>query len=269
MLTNLLESKAKPFGSSKGTMVSMVVHGLIVTAIVLATAKSVLPPREKIEEHAVLYVAAPEPPPVHVAPEPLPKVKAAPKVAPPKQAPPRTQLVHVAPTPKPMPTLAPPKVVVAVGEVDLKAPPVVEIAAPRVTEPANALGSGLSSGKKSSDDEAGGSGKGGLGSGSSGKAYNENQVDKTVEISRNASPRYPEALRSVGVQGVVTLRFIVSADGKVEPGSIEVVDSPNKLFTDAVKTALFNTRYRPAEAGGEKVRQLVEQAFTFKLDKAP
>ena len=36
---------------------------------------------------------------------------------------------------------------------------------------------------------------------------------------------------------------------------------------DAVRTALANTRYRPAEAGGRSVRQLVEQNFTFRLEK--
>jgi hypothetical protein len=53
----------------------------------------------------------------------------------------------------------------------------------------------------------------------------------------------------------------------VEPGSISVVDSPNKLFSDAVRASLLNSRYRPAEVGGRSVRQLVEQAFTFRLEK--
>jgi protein TonB len=61
------------------------------------------------------------------------------------------------------------------------------------------------------------------------------------------------------------MRFIVGTDGRVEPGSIQAVSSPHKLFSDAVRSALLNTRYRPAEAGGQKVRQLVEQVFTFKL----
>jgi TonB family protein len=109
-----------------------------------------------------------------------------------------------------------------------------------------------------------GSGKG-LGSGSAGKAFDENQVDKAVEVSRKVDPRYPDALKSVGVQGNVVMRFIVGTDGRVEPGSIQAVSSPHKLFSDAVRSALLNTRYRPAEAGGQKVRQLVEQVFTFKL----
>jgi hypothetical protein len=34
-----------------------------------------------------------------------------------------------------------------------------------------------------------------------------------------------------------------------------------------VREALLHSRYRPAEAGGQPVRQLVEQPFIFKLDR--
>src|SRR5437868_5340677 len=111
-MTTLLESKARPFGSSKGAMFSVVLHSLILTSLVVATRATVLPPREKVEEHAVLYVASPPPPPVPVAPEPL-KV-ARPKVAPKAQpTPKRFQAPRpqpVAPTPKllPTPALVPP-----------------------------------------------------------------------------------------------------------------------------------------------------------------
>ena len=272
MLTTLIASKARPFGSSKGAVMSMVVHGVILAGVAIGTAKAVLPPREKFEEHPVLYVAPP-PPPVHVAPDPLPKVKAAPAPAPKREAP-RPRLVQPKPAPKaeakPVIAEVPKIVAVALGNVDLKAPPALEVATPQIAEPAATPGSGAGKPARSDDtDAAGGSGsKGSIGSGSSGKAYSENQVDRTVEVTRNVAPRYPESLRSVGVQGVVVLRFIVSADGKVEPGSIEVMSTPHKLFADAVRTALLNTRYRPAEAAGAKVRQLVEQNFTFKLNAA-
>ena len=53
----------------------------------------------------------------------------------------------------------------------------------------------------------------------------------------------------------------------MEPGSIEVVSSPHRLFGEAARTALLASRYRPAEADGHAVRQLVEQSFAFRLDK--
>lgn len=63
------------------------------------------------------------------------------------------------------------------------------------------------------------------------------------------------------------MRFVVGTNGRVESGSFEVISSPNQGFTDAVRTALLGTRFRPAEAGGRSVRQLVEQSFSFKSER--
>lgn len=283
-MATLLESGARPYGSSKGVFVSMLLHGALITAAVLGTAKVVLPPREKVEEHPILYVASPPPKPIEAPPTPLPEVKTPPKAkaqekvfkAPPKAAAPkRVQAPQPRPEPQPKvpstPALvAPTKIAVSLPAVDLKAAPTIgDVVAPPAPEAIKA--SGISrEGSVKSDGDADGSGggsKGGLGSGSSGRAYEENQVERAVQVTRAAQPRYPDALKSVGVEGIVSMRFIVGADGRVEPGSISVIDSPHKLFSDAVRTALLNTRYRPAEAGGHSVRQLVEQSFTFRLEK--
>lgn len=274
-MTTLLESKSKPFGSSKGVVVSMILHATIIAAAVFGTARVILPPREKVEEHPILYVASPPPPPIQAAPEPLPKVNTPPRSKAVFKAPPAPRREAMPrPTPVPVPSkvpttpalVAPTKVALALPEIDPRAAATVsDVVAPPISEAAK--GTGLSSGglsKKGGDDgEAGGKG---LSSGGSGKAYDENQVDRAVEVTRNSPPRYPDALKSVGVQGIVAMRFIVGADGRVESGSIEVISSPNKLFSDAVRNALLLTRYRAAEAGGNKVRQLVEQQFAFRLD---
>jgi protein TonB len=46
-----------------------------------------------------------------------------------------------------------------------------------------------------------------------------------------------------------------------------VLKSSHELFTQAVKNALPNMRFYPAEVGGKKVKQLVQQPFTFSLSK--
>jgi protein TonB len=281
-MATLLESGARPYGSSKGVVVSMVLHGALIAGAVLGTAKVVLPPREKIEEHPILYVASPPPKPIEAPPEPLPEVKKAPPKAkaPEKvfKAPPPARRVQ-APQPRPAepqprvpatPALvAPTKVALSLPAVDLKAAPTIgDVVAPPAPEPIKASGvSREGSVKGGSDDEVGSRSKGGLGSGESGRAYDADQVERAVQVTRAASPHYPDALKSVNIEGVVSMRFIVGADGRVEPGSIAVIDSPHKLFSDAVRNALLATRYRPAEAGGHPVRQLVEQSFTFRLEK--
>ena len=281
-MATLLESGARPYGSRKGVLVSMVLHGALITLAVAGTAKVVLPPREKVEEHPILYVAAPPPKPIE-APKPLPEVKAPPKAKAPEKvykAPPAPKRVAAQPrpvpprpAPAPQPTVpatpalvAPVKVPVTLA-VNVDAPPTItDVVAPPIADPVKASGISREGSVKSSSDgdvEGGRSSKG-LGSGDSGRAYEENQVERAVQVSRLATPKYPESLESVGVEGMVAMRFIVGTDGKVEPGSIQVIDSPHALFTSAVRQALLNTRYRPAEAGGRAVRQLVEQTFSFK-----
>jgi periplasmic protein TonB len=280
-MPTLLESGAHPYGSTKGIAVSMIVHGVLIAAAVLGTAKVVLPPREKVEEHPVLYVASPPPPPVHVAPDPLPEVKTPPKAKAPEKvfrapAPrrmPAAQPRPVQPQPKVPATpalVAPTKIPLSLPAVDLNATPTIgDVVAPPAPEPirASAVPSGGSVKRSGGEGEGaeGGRGQGGLGSGASNRAFEENQVERAVQVSRLVTPRYPESLESVGVEGMVAMRFIVGTDGKVEPGSIQVIDSPHALFTSAVRQALLNTRYRPAEAGGRSVRQLVEQTFSFRI----
>ena len=285
MMTTLLESGARPYSSKKGIAISMMLHGALVAAAVFATSRVVLPPREKIEEHPILYVATPPPPPIATPPEPLPAVKTPPKAktpekvfkappAPPKRAPqPQPTPRPVAQVPPKGPTtpalVAPTRIAATIPDINPNAIPTVsDVVAPPPPPPVSTGGSGSgvpTTGSVSRDNNAGGSG-GGLSSGSSGKAYDENQVDQQVQVRTAAKPRFPDALRSVNVEGQVLVRFIVSAEGRVEPGSIEILDSPHKLFSESVRNALLNSRYRPAEAGGNKVRQLVEQAFSFKLE---
>ncbi len=276
-MTTLLESRARPFGSRKGVAFSMLIHGALIAAAVFATGRVIIPPREKVEEHPVLYVAVPPPPPIEAPPKPLPKVATPPKAKQVFKAPPRTQRAPaVAPKPRAAPQVqpkgpttpalvAPTKVPLSIPDINVKGPPTIsDVVAPPIADPTPSSGIGTGGSVKRGEGNDGGGGKG-LSSGSSSKAFDENQVDRAVEVSRKADPRYPDALKSVGVQGVVVMRFIVGPDGRVEPGSIEVVDSPQRLFSEAVRTALLNTRYRAAQVGGQNVRQLVEQSFAFRL----
>lgn len=96
----------------------------------------------------------------------------------------------------------------------------------------------------------------------------EFQVDKpAAQIAGTGSPVYPAELKSAGIDGEVQAQFVVTADGKVEPGTFKVLKATNDLFRAAVRSALPEMRFNPAEMGGQKVNQLVQQSFTFKLDR--
>ena len=103
---------------------------------------------------------------------------------------------------------------------------------------------------------------------SDGSALPEHLVEKAViAIPGTATPRYPGMLQSAGVEGDVRAQFVVDTMGRVEQGSVRVVDSTHPLFAAAVRDALHRARFKPAEAGGHRVRQLAEQVFTFRITK--
>ena len=99
--------------------------------------------------------------------------------------------------------------------------------------------------------------------------YFEFQVEKQVrQIPGTGNLRYPDKLRSANVQGEVLGQFVVDVEGRYEPGTFKVLKSSHELFTQAVQAALPDMRFQPAEFKGEKVRQLVQQPFTFSLSSS-
>jgi periplasmic protein TonB len=273
MLNTLIASGAGPHKSRSGLLMSVALHTTLIAAAIALTGRAVMAPTDRVEEQHLVYTDAPPPPPppkvdpapqkVHVAPPAAPKVQRA------------VPVQYKAPQPKAAPAVkapvlvAPTKVNVTLPPVNLAAAPTVsDVVAPKVAEPDFSSSSKSELGASSSKGGSGSSG--GLSSGTSqsnGSAFTEDLVEKAVQPLGGASPRYPDAMRSAGIEGAVAMRFIVGANGRVEPGSIETIDSPNPAFTQAVRSALLSMRFRPAEVGGHAVRQLVEQSFTFKLDK--
>jgi hypothetical protein len=57
----------------------------------------------------------------------------------------------------------------------------------------------------------------------------------------------------------------VDTTGRVDTTTIQVMQSDDPRFTESVRTALGETRFRPAKRAGKAVRQLVQQRFRFKL----
>ncbi|GAC1488867.1 MAG: hypothetical protein NVS1B5_12920 [Gemmatimonadaceae bacterium] len=100
------------------------------------------------------------------------------------------------------------------------------------------------------------------------RVLSANQVEKQVALVPGSSPpKYPETLRTAGLEGRVTAAFVVDEDGRVEEGSVRFVISGNPLFEEAARVALRRTRFVPAQVGGRKVRQLVQMPFVFTLSR--
>ena len=282
MLTTLLESGAKKKRSRAGLAASVVIHGALIAAGIAASSHVATATLEKPKAENIEFVAPPPPKPpepekVYTAPKPKPpEAKPAVKKARPRPAAPRMQApkpaaprpAAAAPAPANVPVLnVPVAVPTTISAPDLSAIPTVSDVVARASDiggSSSAKASGSGSGRTTSDSDGDVAVSASRGDGS---AWGEDQVDRAVQQQGSVSLRYPPRLQSANVSGTVMMRFIVGANGRVEMGSVQVLDSPHDEFTDAVKDALRKMRYRPAEVRGTKVRQLVEQSFHFKLQR--
>ena len=78
-----------------------------------------------------------------------------------------------------------------------------------------------------------------------------------------AEPRYPEALRQAGIEGSVTVTYIVDVAGLVEPSSIRIVSSDHPAFSAAVLASVGTAQFTPGRVQGRAVRVLVRQIIRF------
>lgn len=98
------------------------------------------------------------------------------------------------------------------------------------------------------------------------QTYFEFQVDKpATHVPGNALPHYPDSLRTGNVEGQVIAAFIVDTLGRADLSSLKILKSTHPLFSAAVRAALPQMRFVPAEKGGVKVRQLVQEPFVFNV----
>jgi protein TonB len=238
MFNQLIESKPKRQKMAGGTLFSIIFHGTLLVAAIVVTANAGIAD-DKSKTEKIQFVEMKKEPP-----------KPKPKEEPP---PPPKDVVMKAPPPKGFQVLrAPVDIPIKIPDIDLSK---------KVTDEADFSGKGV---------------KGGIAKGVEGgtaivdpnQTYYEFQVEKPVQqIPGTGAPRYPDALRSSGVEGEVQAQFVVDENGKAETGTFKVLKATNDLFASAVRSALPNMRFYAAEVGGKKVKQLVQQSFQFKLDR--
>jgi len=97
------------------------------------------------------------------------------------------------------------------------------------------------------------------------RAFFVDQVDRPV-VPIAGSPRYPNDLRQRGISGCVLVQFVVDTIGRADMSTFRVLKASHSEFAQAVRVGLPTVRFRPAERHGLKVRQVVEQPFTFTIE---
>jgi protein TonB len=232
MLTTLLESKRKKETSAGGTALSIVFHVVIISLLVWVTANAGTEMAKERRQEDVKFVQVKKPPP----PEP--------------EKPPPPQVVVTPPPPKGFQVPVPPvNIPDKIPDVDLSK---------SVTNEADFSGKGVEGGVARGV-------AGGTGHVNNDQPYFEFQVEKPVLAREgNPAPPYPSMLESARVAGEVMAQFVVDTTGRADMSTFKVLKSTNDLFTNSVKNVLPKWHFYPAETGGRKVKQVVQQPFIFK-----
>lgn len=99
-------------------------------------------------------------------------------------------------------------------------------------------------------------------------AYTAEEVEIPASIADNSPvPRFPSALRGIGIEGFARFRFVVDTAGRVEMSTVEAVSASHEAFAFAVRSTLPRMRFRPGRVAGRAVRQLVEIPFAFRITR--
>ncbi len=236
MLTTLIESKRTRSRNRGATAVSVIAHALAIILVAAVTAHaSDRTPAGQPKVPDIVYFAAPQ----QVQPE---RHEAAPSRA---EIPTRPEIPElstpIVEIPKTIPTGIPP--------VNPSLPPI---------DPGQ-----FAIGSRSNIENTGtgaATSRGGSGT------FSVWEVEKAVvPLSGNPRPAYPSMLRSAHVDGGVLAQFVVDTTGRVDMSTFRAIQSTNELFVQSVRRALAEWKFRPAEVGGVKVRQLVQMPLTFKV----
>jgi protein TonB len=236
VFNNLIESKPQKTRSLGSTIFSVVAHAVVISLSVVATKQVGEAVAEEVMQKVdFVEIKKDEPPPPEEAPPP-PDVVAPPPIA---------KGFQVLTAPVNIPDVIP--------EIDLSK---------KLTNEADFSGKGVA---------------GGIASGVVGgtpqvidnnQTFFDFQVEKPVApVPGTGNPRYPDILRSSSIEGEVLAQFVVDTTGRVEVSSFKVIRTSHELFSASVRQALPNMRFLPAEVGGRKVKQLVQQPFVFALQK--
>lgn len=231
MFENLIESQPKRTKTFKQSVMSVVLHVVLIYGAIKATAGAAEQMKAILQDTTNFYLKPPEPPP-----------------PPPPEAPPPDAIVSANPPPLGFQTVMPPT------EIPKEIPPV------NLTERFNAAdfsGKGVEGGVATG--VSGGTGP------VTGETFLQEQVDDPVVPINIPKPRFPPVLQQAGISGRVEVRYVVDTLGHAEPASWTVMKSTNKAFEEPAREAIMKGVFKPARIKGAAVRQLVQQAVTFTI----
>lgn len=91
------------------------------------------------------------------------------------------------------------------------------------------------------------------------------RVAAGVNLAQCDKPAYPSASMSLQEEGTVTLRFLVSAEGRVLQSEVQK-SSGSRRLDEAARNGLSRCLFRPASVDGVPVQDWATLSYVWKLD---
>jgi protein TonB len=241
MFDVLVASAARPQLRAGWLTTSTLAHGLVVTLAVLAT-RGALENTAPVTADPAILLFVPKPPP------PPPEVK---------QEPARAVVTIAEPPPKGFQTVvAPQDIPKVIPPVDLGQRPL---------DPRDFTGRGVEGGIAAGV-------VGGTGVVDPRELGDLNAIyEATMQDDRfqqavmvvPPAPKYPRVMEAIGIEGRVSLEFIIDTLGRVEPASIRVLQSTHEAFDSSAWDAVAKAVFRPARLSAHPVRQLTRESIRY------
>ena len=234
MFENLIESGRKRDlkGAVKNSTASIILHAILITLAVYATLHAGEAVRERVAERTVVVQQQEQKKP--------------------DEPPPPEQVATVNPPPKGFQTLSIPTSI----PVDIPPP------SQSTFNAADFSGVGVEGGVARGVE-------GGTGPAVTDQPYMEAVVEERPEVIAGTciSPRYPEILRQAGIEGRVTIEFVIDTLGRAERNSLRIINTGHDLFVAPAREAVMSCRFRAGRILGRAVRVRVQQPINFQITR--
>lgn len=231
MFDVLIESKKKRRRGSAfgGTVVSTIVHALLITGAVYATLGAKEHLDELVQDTTLVFLTPPQPD------------------EPPPPPPPEEQIATLVPPPKGFQTIVPPsEIPTEIPKIDLT----------QHFDPRDYSGKGVEGGVARGVE-------GGTGPVDLNATFLEAVVEERPTRLSCPPPQYPRILQDAGIEGRVMLEFVIDTMGRAEQTSIKVIESANQGFNRPAMESVGKCVFRPGRVSGYAVRVLVRMPIVF------
>lgn len=89
--------------------------------------------------------------------------------------------------------------------------------------------------------------------------------ESATRVEGSGAPVYPPALLAQHVEGAVVASYVIDSTGYTDTASVEILSSTHEGFVRSVLDALPLMRFHPGMVDGRRVRQRVQQTFSFRI----